>query len=36
MMLVPRPLSSTIGGPAVTDTALLAWCSKLVRDVYLS
>jgi transcription-repair coupling factor (superfamily II helicase) len=36
IMLVPRPVSSTIGGPPVTDTALLAWCSKVVSDVYLS
>jgi transcription-repair coupling factor (superfamily II helicase) len=35
LMLVPRPVSSTIGGPPVTDTALLAWCAKLVDEVYL-
>jgi transcription-repair coupling factor (superfamily II helicase) len=36
IILVPRPLSSTIGGPPVTDTALLTWCSKVINDIYLS
>ncbi|MFL6026585.1 MAG: transcription-repair coupling factor [Friedmanniella sp.] len=36
IILVPRPMSSTIGGPPVTDTALLAWCTKVVNDVFLS
>jgi transcription-repair coupling factor (superfamily II helicase) len=35
-ILVPRPTSSTIGGPPVTDTALLTWCSKVIGDVFLS
>ena len=36
IILVPRPVSSTIGGPPVTDTALLTWCAKVINDVYLS
>ena len=35
IILVPRPVSSTIGGPPVTDTALLAWCGKVISDVFL-
>ncbi len=35
IILVPRPVSATIGGPPVTDTALLAWCGKVITDVFL-
>ncbi|WP_375423376.1 transcription-repair coupling factor [uncultured Friedmanniella sp.] len=34
-ILVPRPMSSTVGGPAVTDTALMAWCTKVILDVFV-
>ncbi len=34
--LVPRPLSSTIGGPPVKDLALLDWCSKVISSVLLT
>ncbi|GAA3576644.1 transcription-repair coupling factor [Microlunatus spumicola] len=34
-ILVPRPLASTIGGPAVEDLALLRWCAQVVRDIFL-
>ncbi len=34
--LVPRPLSSTIGGPPVKDLALLDWCSKVISSVLLA
>ncbi len=33
-ILVPRPLSATIGGPPVTDLALLTWCSAVITDVF--
>jgi transcription-repair coupling factor (superfamily II helicase) len=32
--LVPRPMSSQIGGDPVRDAALLAWCTKVVTDVF--
>jgi transcription-repair coupling factor (superfamily II helicase) len=32
-LLVPRPLSATIGGPPVTDRALLDWCSKVIEQI---
>ncbi len=35
-ILVPRPLASTIGGPAVTDLELLRWCAKVLRDIFLA
>ena len=35
-ILVPRPLASTIGGPAVEDVALLRWCAKVVREIFLA
>ncbi len=31
-ILVPRPMSATIGGPAVKDTELLDWCSRVITD----
>ena len=34
-ILVPRPLSATIGGPPVTDRALLDWCSKVIEQILL-
>jgi transcription-repair coupling factor (superfamily II helicase) len=35
-ILVPRPLSATIGGPPVTDRALLQWCAKVIEDILLA
>ncbi|WP_375431462.1 transcription-repair coupling factor [uncultured Friedmanniella sp.] len=35
-ILVPRPMSATVGGPAVKDTELLAWCTKVINDVFIS
>src|SRR5215208_5441662 len=32
--LVPRPMSSQIGGDPVRDGALLAWCTAVVTDVF--
>ena len=32
-VLVPRPLSATVGGPPVVDRELLAWCSKVIEQV---
>jgi transcription-repair coupling factor (superfamily II helicase) len=32
--LVPRPMSSQIGGDQVRDAALLAWCTTVVTDVF--
>jgi transcription-repair coupling factor (superfamily II helicase) len=32
--LVPRPMTSHIGGEPVRDAALLGWCSKLITDVF--
>ena len=32
--LVPRPMTSQIGGDPVRDAALLAWCTKVVTDVF--
>jgi transcription-repair coupling factor (superfamily II helicase) len=34
-ILVPRPLSATIGGPPITDRALLDWCSKVIEQILL-
>ena len=34
-ILVPRPLSSTIGGPPVKDQALLRWASGVITDIVL-
>ena len=34
-ILVPRPLATTIGGPAVEDVELLRWCAQVVRDIFL-
>src|SRR5918997_1456580 len=34
-ILVPRPLSATIGGPPVTDRALLDWCSEVIAQILL-
>ena len=33
-ILVPRPLSATIGGPPVKDTELLDWCSRVITDIF--
>ncbi len=33
-VLVPRPLTKPIGGQPVTDAALLAWASTVVRDIF--
>ncbi len=35
-ILVPRPMSSTVGGPPITDSALLAWCTKVINDVFIA
>jgi len=35
-VLVPRPLSSTIGGPQIKDTELLQWAARVIRDIFLS
>ncbi len=35
-MLVPRPLSPTVGGPPVRDLDLLRWCSEVVSQVLLA
>ena len=32
--LVPRPVSSQIGGDPVRDAALLAWCTAVVNEVF--
>jgi transcription-repair coupling factor (superfamily II helicase) len=32
--LVPRPLSSQIGGDPMRNAALLAWCTKVVTEVF--
>jgi transcription-repair coupling factor (superfamily II helicase) len=32
--LVPRPMSSQIGGDRTRDAALLAWCTALVTEVF--
>jgi len=32
--LVPRPMSSQIGGEPVRDAELLRWCSQLITDVF--
>ena len=32
--LVPRPMSSQIGGDPTRDAALLAWCTALVTEVF--
>jgi transcription-repair coupling factor (superfamily II helicase) len=34
-VLVPRPLSATIGGPPVKDLALLEWCSRVIEEILL-
>jgi transcription-repair coupling factor (superfamily II helicase) len=34
-ILVPRPLSATVGGPAVKDLALLEWCSRVIEEILL-
>jgi transcription-repair coupling factor (superfamily II helicase) len=34
-ILVPRPLSATIGGPPVTDRALLDWCAGVIEQILL-
>ncbi len=34
-VLVPRPVSATIGGPPVTDLALLDWCSRVIEQILL-
>jgi transcription-repair coupling factor (superfamily II helicase) len=34
-ILVPRPMSATIGGPAVKDLELLDWCSRVITDVLI-
>ena len=35
-ILVPRPLPTTIGGPAIEDVELLRWCAKVVREIFLA
>jgi transcription-repair coupling factor (superfamily II helicase) len=32
-VLVPRPLSATVGGPPVKDLALLEWCSHVIEQI---
>ena len=34
-ILVPRPLSATIGGPPVKDLALLRWASGVISEIVL-
>jgi hypothetical protein len=34
-ILVPRPLSATIGGPSVKDLALLEWCTRVIEQILL-
>jgi transcription-repair coupling factor (superfamily II helicase) len=34
-VLVPRPLSATIGGPPVKDLALLEWCTQVIEQILL-
>jgi transcription-repair coupling factor (superfamily II helicase) len=34
-ILVPRPLSATVGGPAVKELALLEWCSRVIEEILL-
>ena len=35
-VLVPRPLSATIGGPQIKDTELLQWAAKVIRDIFVT
>jgi transcription-repair coupling factor (superfamily II helicase) len=34
-ILVPRPLSATVGGPPVKDLALLEWCTRVIEQILL-
>ncbi len=34
-VLVPRPLSATVGGPPVKDMALLEWSSRVIEQILL-
>ncbi len=34
IVLVPRPMSSQIGGEPLRDAELLAWCTKVVSEVF--
>ena len=33
-ILVPRPMSATIGGPQIKDTELLDWAAKVITDIF--
>jgi transcription-repair coupling factor (superfamily II helicase) len=35
-VLVPRPLSATIGGPQIQDLEILDWAAKVINDVFLA
>jgi transcription-repair coupling factor (superfamily II helicase) len=34
IVLVPRPMSSAIGGDRVRDSLLLDWCTRIITDVF--
>jgi transcription-repair coupling factor (superfamily II helicase) len=34
IVLVPRPMSSTIGGDQLRDSKLLDWCTRLITDIF--
>jgi transcription-repair coupling factor (superfamily II helicase) len=34
-ILVPRPMSATVGGPPVKDLALLEWCTRVIEQILL-
>jgi transcription-repair coupling factor (superfamily II helicase) len=34
IVLVPRPMSSTIGGDRVRDSKLLEWCARIITDIF--
>jgi transcription-repair coupling factor (superfamily II helicase) len=34
LVLVPRPMSSTIGGDQIRDSKLLEWCGRIITDIF--
>jgi len=34
IVLVPRPMSSAIGGDRVRDSSLLDWCTRIITDIF--